>query len=110
MPLSKRARIEIYLPERGNSAYARLQRAFENEFLQTFGGCTVIKNIKGLYTGSDGNTDTDRVNLVYADTPFDFDENFDSISRYTDELRTAALEASEEESVLVVVHELYHSV
>ena len=109
MPLSKRARIEIYLPERGDSAYARLQKAFENEFLQTFGGCTVIKNISGLYIGSDGKTDTDKVRLIYADTPFNFEENFDAVSKYTDEIRTAALEASEEESILVVVHELYHS-
>ena len=109
MPLLKRARIEIYLPERGASSYARLQRAFESEFLHTFGGCTVIKDIKGLYTGSDDKTDVDRVNLVYADTPFDFEENFDEISRYADELRLAALGASEEESVLIVVHAIYHS-
>ena len=109
MPLSKRARIEIYLPERGDSAYARLQKAFEDEFLETFGGCTVIKNIKGLYIGSDTKTDHDRISLVYADTPFDFEENFDAISEYTDQLRTAALEASEEESILIAVHELYHS-
>ena len=109
MPLLKRARIEIYLPEKGSNAYARLQRAFEEEFLQTFGGCTVIKNIKGMYVGSNSKTDTDRVNLVYADTPFDFDEHFEEISKYTDELRGAALEASQEESVLVVVHGIYHS-
>ncbi len=110
MPLSKRARIEIYLPERGKTEYARLLRAFEQEFLHTFGGCTVIKDIKGLYLGADGEQDTDRINLVYADTPFDFDENFEAVSKYTDELRAAALEASEEEAVLVVVHGAYHSV
>ena len=109
MPLSKRARIEIYLPERGRNDYARLQRAFETEFLHTFGGCTVIKGIKGLYKGSDGRPDQDRVNLVYADTPFDFGEHFEEISKYTDELKIAALEASEEESILIVVHEIFHS-
>lgn len=109
MPLSKRARIEVYLPEKGNSTYSRLQKAVENEFLQTFGGCTVIKNIKGLYVGADRKTDADRVNLVYADTPFDFDKNFKDITRYTEELRGAALAASDEESVLIVVHEVYHS-
>ena len=109
MPLSKRARIEIYLPETGKSSYARLHSAFENEFLLTFGGCTVIKGIKGLYLGSDGKTDFDRVSLLYADTPFDFDEYFGDLSDYTDQLREAALEASDEESVLIVVHEIYHS-
>jgi hypothetical protein len=110
LPLLRRARIEVYLPERGRSDYARLQRALEREFLQTFGGCTVIRGIKGLYLTSEGEPDTDRISLVYADTPFDFEKNFKALSKYTDELRQAALEASEEESVLIVVHEIYHSV
>lgn len=110
MPLSKRARIEIYIPERGTSDYALLENAFEQEFLHTFGGCTVIRNIKGLYLGSDGKVDTEPISLVYSDTPFDFDEHFDDIAAYTDELRQAALESSEEESILIVVHELFHSV
>ena len=110
MPLSKRARIEIYLPEAGRSDYERLRSAFEQEFLHTFGGCTIIKNIKGLYKGVGSEVHTDRISLVYADTPFDPDEHFKEISEYTDALREAALEASDEESILIAVHELYHSV
>ena len=109
MPLSKRARIEIYIPEHETSNYAVLESVFEQEFLHTFGGCTVIRNIKGIYLGSDDKTDVEPVSLVYSDTPFDFEENFEAIEQYTDELRTAALEASEEESILVVVHAIYHS-
>ena len=109
MPLSKRARIEIYIPQSGRGDYKRLQRAFETEFLHTFGGCTVIKNIKGMYLGSDGKTDTEPISLVYSDTPFDFDEYFEEIENYTDELRETALEASSEESILVVVNAIYHS-
>ena len=109
LPLSKRARIEIYIPERETSNYAVLESVFEQEFLHTFGGCTVIRNIKGMYLGSDDKTDVEPVSLVYSDTPFDFEENFDAIEQYTDELRAAALEASEEESILIVVHEIYHS-
>jgi len=86
-----------------------LENVFEQEFLHTFGGCTVIRNIKGMYLGSDDKTDVEPVNLVYSDTPFDFEEHFDAIEKYTAELRSAALEASEEESVLIVVHEIYHS-
>ncbi|PYT01671.1 MAG: hypothetical protein DMF63_02160 [Acidobacteria bacterium] len=78
--------------------------------MNTFGGCTVIKDIKGIYLGADGNADSDRINLIYADTPFDFDKNFKALSKYTDEIRKAAVEATEEESVLVVVHEIYHSI
>jgi hypothetical protein len=110
LPLSKRARIEIYIPERETSDYALLESVFEQEFLHTFGGCTVIRNIKGMYLGSENVTKVEPVNLVYSDTPFDFDEHFREIAEYTDELREAALEASEEESILVVVHEIYHSI
>ena len=87
-----------------------MQQTFEREFLETFGGCTVIENIKGLYVSSDEEIDVDAINLVYADTPFDFEKNFKAISKYTDELREAALEATEEESILIVVHEIYHSI
>jgi hypothetical protein len=109
LPLSRRARIEIYLPQKGSSDYARLERAFENEFIDTFGGCTIIKNAEGLYMGADGNLAVDKISLVYADTPFDFAENIEAISEYTDLLRTAALEASEEESILIAVQPIYHS-
>lgn len=109
MPLSARARIEVYLPERKKPVYRRLLKAFQNEFLQTFGGCTVIKDIKGLYLSSNDEPDADKINLVYADTPFDFEKNFEALSEYADALKKAALEASEEESILIVVHKIYHS-
>jgi len=109
LPLSKRARIEIYIPERETSDYALLENVFEQEFLYTFGGCTVIRNIKGMYLGSDDRTEVEPVSLVYSDTPFDFDEHFDDIAAYTSQLRIAALGASDEESILIVVHEIYHS-
>jgi hypothetical protein len=48
--------------------------------------------------------------LIYTDAPFDFDEHFVALSKYTDALRETALEASEEESILIVVHQIYHSI
>ena len=109
MPLSKRARLEIYLPQKTSAVNKRLRQAFEYEFLQTFGGCTVINGIKGLYLDSDDKGDRDEITLVYTDTPFDFDENFGMLAAYADSLRQAAKEATMEESILVVVHEIYHS-
>ena len=106
----KKARIEVYLPDKAKPAYRRMQKAFENEFLNTFGGATVIKNIKGFYLSADEKTDSDKINLVYADTPFDFDKNLKALSKFTDELRKAALEASEEESILIVIHQIYRSI
>jgi hypothetical protein len=110
LPISARARIEIYLPDAPKKSYKRLRRAFEREFLETFGGCTVIKNIKGLYLSADGETETDKIVLLYADTPFEFRKNRAAISKYADELRDAAFRATDEESILIVVHEIFHSV
>lgn len=110
MPLSARARIEIYLPDVPKRVYRNARKAFEREFLETFGGCTVIKNIKGLYANADGKTDGDKIILLYADTPFEFRKNRAALSKYTDELREIAFQTTDEESILIVVHEIYHSV
>ena len=110
MPLSKRARIEIYLPTKDEERYQRLRRAVEIEFLRKFGGCTIIRGARGLYLDSEGNEDTDNIDVIYADTPFELDENITKLSQYTDELKRGVLRATNEESVLLVVHEIYHSV
>jgi hypothetical protein len=110
LPISARARIEIYLPDVPKKVYRNARSAFEREFLETFGGCTVIKNIKGLYLSEKEKTETDKIVLIYADTPFEFRKNRAALSKYTDELRDAAFKATNEESILIVVHEIYHSV
>ena len=110
MPLSARARIEIYLPDVPKRIYRNARRVFEREFLETFGGCTVIKNIKGLYLSEKEKTETDKIILIYADTPFEFRKNRAALSKYTDELKDVAFQATNEESILIVVHEIYHSV
>ena len=90
--------------------YRNARKAFEREFLETFGGCTVIKGIKGLYLSADGEPETDKIVLIYADTPFEFRKNRTALSKYTDELRDVAYQTTNEESILIVVHEIYHSV
>ncbi|HTH50299.1 MAG TPA: hypothetical protein VL501_00100 [Pyrinomonadaceae bacterium] len=81
----------------------------EREFINTFGGCTVIRGAKGLYLSESGRVDADDVDLIYADTPFHLDADFAGLSSYTDSLRAALLEATSEESILIVVHEIFHS-
>ena len=110
MPLSSRARIEIYLPDIEKQVYQNARKAFEREFLKTFGGCTVIRDIHGLYLADDETAEKDKIVLIYTDTPFDFRRNRRALSKYTDELREVAHQTTEEESILIVVHEIYHSV
>ena len=109
MPLSRRARIEVYLVVDNSAAYKLLLDAIQREFIGTFGGCTVIRGAKGLYLSNSGAVDADDIDLVYTDTPFDLDADFGGLSTYTDNLRAALLEATSEESILIVVHEIFHS-
>ena len=109
MPLSEKARIEVYLPDLPKRAYQNLLAALEQEFSYTFGGSTIIHGLDGSYLSHAGLQIRDRVNLLYTDAPFAVEENLERISRYADELRNAAFAALEEEAILVVVFKVYHS-
>lgn len=109
MPLSEKARIEVYLPDVPRPEYRDLLSALEQEFTYTFGGCTSGRGLEGSYLSRLGRRMRDRINLVYADTPFTFEENFKRLSRYAEQLRDAADEALDEEAVLVTVFKVYHA-
>lgn len=79
------------------------------EFTYTFGGCTLVRGLSGSYQSVLGLPIQDRINLLYTDTPFTFDEGFNRLSLYADFLRQTAFEALEEETVLVVAHKVYHA-
>jgi hypothetical protein len=109
LPLSEKARIEVYLPDVPRPAYQELLGALEQEFTYTFGGCTLIRGLEGNYLSRLGMRMRDRINLIYSDSPFAFEENFTRVSRYADELRDAAYAALEEEAVLIAVFKVYHA-
>lgn len=107
--LLKRTRIDVYLPEKKAKVYGRLRKAIESEFLFTFGGCTVIEGVRGLYLRSGEKPEEDRVTRVYADMPFSFEDRHEDISAYAESLREAASESLPEQSILITVEEIYHS-
>ncbi|MCY7375355.1 MAG: hypothetical protein LH472_05210 [Pyrinomonadaceae bacterium] len=109
MPLFAKGRIEVYLPDLPKSSYQNLLQALDEEFTYTFGGCTIIRGLEGSYLSNFGEKIQDRISLIYTDTPFSFQDNSDLLSNYTDEIRNAALEALEEEVVLIAVWQVYHS-
>lgn len=110
MPLSVKGRIEVYLPDLPNPDYQNLLQAFEDEFTYNFGGCTIIRGLDGSYLSKFGEKIQDRINLIYTDSPYSFLENEELLSNYTDKLRQTAFEALEEEEILVVAYQIYHSV
>jgi hypothetical protein len=109
LPLLAKARIEVYLPDLLKPSYQNLLQAFDDEFTHTFGGCTIVRGLDGSYLSNFGEKIQDRINLIYTDTPYSFQENTNLLSNYMDELRRAAFDALEEEAVLVVVWQIYHS-
>jgi hypothetical protein len=108
LPLSEKARIEVYLPDVDHPAYSALLDAFESEFTYAFGGCTLVGGLEGCYLSRAGSVMQDRVNLLYSDTPFTFEADFATLATYSDKLRLAALDALEEEAILIAVYPVFH--
>ena len=109
MPLFEKARIEAYLPDLPKQSYQNLIETLDQEFTYTFGGATILRGLEGSYLSRLGQRVRDRINLIYTDTPFAFEENFETLSRYTDQLKQAAFEGLEEEAILVVALKVYHA-
>jgi hypothetical protein len=109
LPLSERARVEVYLPDLPRAAYQDLLAALEQELSYAFGGCSTIRGLEGNYLSQAATIIRDRINLVYSDTPFSFQEHREVLSRYADELRQAAAEALDEEAILIVMLSVYHA-
>ena len=109
MPLLEKVRIEVYLPDLPKQTYQDLLNVLDQEFTYTFGGCTIIRGLNGSYLSTPGTIIQDRINIIFTDIPFAFNENFEKVSKYTDELRMAAFAALEEETVLIVAYQIYHS-
>ena len=110
MPLLERVRVEVYVPDLPAVAYRNLLLSFEEEFTYAFGGCTIVRGLDGNYLSHAGVKTPDRINLIYTDLPLALSTNFESVARYTDELKQAAIEALNEEAVLVAVSQVYHAV
>ncbi len=110
MPLLERARVEVYVPDLPAPHYRHLLLSFEEEFTYAFGGCTIVRGLDGSYLSRAGVKSPDRINLIYTDLRVALSTNFESAARYADELKQAAVEALNEETVLVAVEQIYHAV
>jgi hypothetical protein len=109
LPLSARARIEVFLPDLLTLPSQELLIRFNQEFSYTFGGATIVRGLDGSYLSNLGHPVRDRINLIFTDSPFSFEQNFALLSAYTDKLRQAVLDALEEEAALVCALPIYHS-
>ena len=97
------------LPDLPRRAYQDLIVAFEQELTYAFGGCTLLRGLEGNYLSRLGMHIRDRINLIYTDTPFSTDVQFQELSDYADTLRLSTFRALEEEAVLIAVYKVFHS-
>ena len=109
MPLSAKARIEVYLPDLAKPVYQNLQEQLTEEFCYTWGGCSLIRGIMGFYLSNKGKVVRDQVNLLYSDTKLNLEEHWDTLTMYGDSVRTIAMQSLQEEAVLVVIFSVHHS-
>jgi hypothetical protein len=87
-----------------------LLRAFEEEFTYTFGGASVVRGIEGNYLSLSGELIPERVTLLYSDAPIALSTEFVNVAAYVLELRRVAMDALEEEAILIAVEQVYHAV
>ena len=109
MPLSAKARVEVFVPDLPVPAYQDFLSMLESEFTYTFGGCTIQRGLDGVYLAQSGLPITDRIHVIYTDTPFSITENLERLARYADALRETAFLALQEEAILIAVSAVYHS-
>jgi len=109
LPLSEeRVRIEIFLPDSPDPAYASLTSVLENEIALTFGGCSTIQGIKGLFCDKEGNITQDRISLLFVDIEFSLTHDAELIRNYVDTLQDIVSSALDEEEILIAVQPIYH--
>jgi len=110
LPLLERTRVEVYLPDLPSSEYQNLLRSFEEELTYAFGGSSIVRGLEGSYLSASGERIPDQVNLLYSDAPLALSTDFATVAAYVRELKSAAMEALSEETVLISVEQVYHAV
>ena len=109
MPLSEKVRIEIFVPDLPDPLYSRLLDELGDELSYAFGGCTVTAT-SGKYRSTSGMILPDKINILFTDTPFQWEKDRVVIGQYAEELRDVVQRAlNKEEAVLIAVYLVYHA-
>ena len=108
MPLSEKVRIEIFIPDLPDPVYGRILEQFGDELSYAFGGCTITPS-SGKYHSASGLILPDKINILFTDTPFEWEKDRAVLTQYAGELHDVIRRALEgEEAVLITVHPIYH--
>jgi hypothetical protein len=108
LPLSEKVRIEIFIPDLPDPIYNRILEEFSDELSYAFGGCTITSS-SGKYRSASGIILPDRINILFTDTPFEWEKDQSVITQYAEELHDIIQRAlAGEEAILITVNSIYH--
>ena len=108
--LTPRIRVEVYIPIRYEPAYDYSLTLMIEEFTRARGGCTVNENVGGYYLSRTGELVADRVNVVYSDLAFNWNDlrARAEVFTYCIKLRRFLLENLSEEQILISAYPISH--
>jgi hypothetical protein len=110
LPLSEKVRIEVFLPDPADPIYRNLLEELATELSYAFGGITIIP-ASGKYRSSAGLIISDKISILFCDTPLSWERDRLALGQYVEWLRRDAEHSLErEEVVLVSVYPVFHSV
>ena len=108
MPLSEKVRIEIFIPDLPDPIYDRILGEFSDELSYAFGGCTITPS-SGKFRSASGVILPDKINILFTDTPFEWEKDRDVLTQYAEELLNIIQRALEgEEAILISVYSVHH--
>ena len=108
MPLSEKVRIEIFIPDLPDPIYDRILDEFGDELSYAFGGCTITSS-SGKFRSGSGVILPDKINILFTDTPFEWEKDHVVLTKYAEELHDIIQRALEgEEAILISVYSVYH--
>lgn len=109
MPLFARVRVEIFIPDLPDPAYALLLDELGDELSYAFGGCSVVSAV-GKYRSFGGAILPDQITILFTDTPFDWELDQRIIQEYAARLQAAVRRAlPSEEAILICVFPVSHA-
>jgi hypothetical protein len=108
LPLSEKVRVEIFIPDLPDPIYNRILEGFSDELSYAFGGCTITSS-SGKFRSASGVILPDKINILFTDTPFEWEKDRAVLTQYAEELYDIIQRALEgEEAILISVHPVYH--
>jgi hypothetical protein len=108
LPLSEKVRIEIFIPDLPDPIYDRILEEFSNELSYAFGGCTITSS-SGKFRSDSGVILPDKINILFTDTPFEWDKDQSVLAQYAEELHNIIQRAlAGEEAILISVYPVHH--